>query len=116
MKSLTREVTAHIITDAQGGPLIPVFGVRTPHEIKEMKEGILWNKHFITIGGKSIFYKAWASRGIQILNHFLDSHGALFPFENFKSNRGRCSVLHICAGRLAAIPKNYIHIALSWQP
>ena len=55
MKSLTREVTTHIITDAQGGPLIPVFGVKTPHEINEMKEGILWNKHFITIGGKSIF-------------------------------------------------------------
>lgn len=66
MKSLTREVTTHIRTDAQGGPFNPVFGVKTPHEINEMKEEILWNKHFITIGGKSIFYKAWASRGIQI--------------------------------------------------
>ena len=75
MKSLTREVTTHIRTDAQGGPFNPVFGVKTPHEINEMKEEILWNKHFITIGGKSIFYKAWASRGIQILNDFLDSHG-----------------------------------------
>ena len=81
-----------------------------------MKEEILWNKHFISIGGKSIFYKAWASRGIQILNDLLDSHGVLFRFENFKSNRERCSVLHIYAGRLAAIPQNYIHIALSWQP
>ena len=84
---------------------------------KRMKEEILWNKHFITIGGMSIFYKAWVSRGIQILNHLLDSHGVLFPFENFKSNRGRCSVLHICAGRLAAIPKNYIlhcHGNLRW--
>ena len=116
MKSLTREVPTHIRTDAQGGPLIPVFGVKSPHEINEMKEEILWNKHFITIGGKSIFYKAWASRGIQILNDLLDSHGVLFRFENFKSNRERCSVLHIYAGRLAAIPQNYIHIALSWQP
>ena len=55
LKSLIREVTTHIRTDAQGGPLIPVFGVKTPHEIIEMKEEILWNKHFITIGGKSIF-------------------------------------------------------------
>ena len=86
MKSLTREVPTHIRTDAQGGPLIPVFGVKTPHEINEMKEEILWNKHFITIGRKSIFYKAWASRGIQILNDLLDSHGVLFRFENFKSN------------------------------
>ena len=116
MKSLTREVTPHIRTDAQGGPFNPVFGVKTPHEINEMKEEILCNKHFITIGGKSIFYKAWASRGIQILNDLLDSHGVLFRFENFKSNRERCSVLHIYAGRLAAIPQNYIHIALSWQP
>ena len=80
MKSLTREVTTHIRTDAQGGPFNPV----TPHEINEMKEEILWNKHFITIGGKSIFYKAWASRGIQILNDLLDSHGVLFHFENLK--------------------------------
>ena len=84
MKSLTREVTTHIRTDAQGGPFNPVFGVKTPHEINEMKEEILWNKHFITIGGKSIFYKAWASRGIQILNDLLDSHGVLFHFENLK--------------------------------
>lgn len=49
-----------------------------------MKEEILWNKHFITISGKSIFYKAWASRGIQILNDLLDSHGVLFHFENLK--------------------------------
>ena len=35
LKSLTREVTTHIRTDAQGGPLIPVFGVKTPHEINE---------------------------------------------------------------------------------
>lgn len=84
MKSLTREVPTHIRTDAQGGPLIPVFGVKSPNEINEMKEEILWNKHFITIGGKSIFYKAWASRGIQILNDLLDSHGVLFHFENLK--------------------------------
>ena len=84
MKSLTREVTTHIRTDAQGGPFNPVFGVKTPHEINEMKEEILWNKHFITIGGKSIFYKAWVSRGIQILNDLLDSHGVLFHFENLK--------------------------------
>ena len=58
--------------------------MKSPNEINEMKEEILCNKHFITIGGKSIFYKAWASRGIQILNDLLDSHGVLFHFENLK--------------------------------
>ena len=32
LNSLTREVPTHIRTDAQGGPLIPVFAVKTPHE------------------------------------------------------------------------------------
>ena len=37
-----RSHNTYIRTDAQGGPFNPV----TPHEINEMKEEILWNKHF----------------------------------------------------------------------
>ena len=42
----------------------------------------------------SIFYKAWASKGIQKLNDLLDSHGVFFSFENFKSRyRVPCTFL-----------------------
>ena len=53
----------------------------------------------------SIFYKAWASKGIQKLNDLLDSHGVFFSFENFKSRYGvRCTFLDY-AGLLALFPK-----------
>ena len=80
---------------------------KTPHNIKEMKEEILWNNRFIKIGERSIFYKAWASKGIQKLNDLLDSNGLFFSFENFKSKYGvRCTFLDY-AGLFAAIPKNW---------
>ena len=67
---------------------------KTPHNIKEMKEEKLWNNRFIKIGGRSISYKAWASKGIQKLNDLLDSNGLFFSFEHFKSKYGvRCTFL-----------------------
>ena len=80
---------------------------KTPHNIKEMKEEILWNNRFIKIGGRSIFYKAWTSKGIQKLNDLLDSNGLFFSFENFKSKYGVRGTFLDYAGLLAAIPKNW---------
>ena len=76
---------------------------KTPHNIKEMKEEILWNNRFIKIGGRSIFYKAWTSKGIQKLNELLDSNGLFFSFENF--NMEYASPFSIMQVFLQRIPK-----------
>ena len=80
---------------------------KTPHNIKEMKEEILWNNRFIKIGERSIFHKAWASKGIQTLNDLLDSNGRFFSSENFKSKYGVHWTFLDYAGLLAAIPKSW---------
>ena len=35
---------------------------------KEIKDECLWNNHFITIGGKSVFYKEWYNAGVRNLS------------------------------------------------
>ena len=80
---------------------------KTPLNINEMKDEILWNNRFIKIGGKTIYYKAWVSKGIRKINDLLDSH-SLFPFfKNFKSCFGVCCTFLDYAGLLATIPKHW---------
>ena len=37
---------------------------KEPLSVKEFKEKILWNNRYIKIGGKTVFCKAWVSKGI----------------------------------------------------
>ena len=79
---------------------------KIPLRVNEMKDEILWNNRFIKIGGKTIYYRTWVSKGIRKVND-LDSHGLFFSFENFKSCFGvRCTFLEY-SGLLAAIPKHW---------
>ena len=70
-----------------------------------MKEEILWNNRFIEIGGMLIFYKAWASKGIQKLNDLLNSNGIFFSFENFKSKYGDAAPFSITPVSSQRFPK-----------
>ena len=57
--------------------------------------------------GKSVFYKAWANKGIRKINNLLVSQGHFLSFENLKrSFRVHCTFLDY-AGLLAAIPKDW---------
>jgi len=45
---------------------------------------ILWNNHFITIGGKSIFYQQWYNAGVKNLSDILDEEGNFLSFPEFR--------------------------------
>ena len=51
---------------------------------KEIENEILWNNHFITIGGKSIFYRQWYNAGIKTLSDILDEEGNFLSFPEFR--------------------------------
>ena len=86
---------------------------KTPLNVNEMKQEILWNNRFIKRDGKFIFYKAWAEKGIRKINDLLDCQGHFPSFENFQcSFRVLCTFLDY-AGLLAAIPKNWKHAILA---
>ena len=47
---------------------------KVPLSVNEIKEEILWNNRFIKIGGKTVFYKAWVSKGILRIKDILNAH------------------------------------------
>ena len=50
---------------------------------KEIKDQILWNKHLITIGGKSVFYKEWYNADVRNLSDKLNEEGKFMSFSEF---------------------------------
>ena len=77
---------------------------KVPLSVNEIKEEILWNNRFIKIGGKTVFYKAWVSKGILRIKDILNVH------DNFLSFQELTDTFHIrgtfldYGGLLAGIP------------
>ena len=57
---------------------------KVPLTANEIKEEILWNNRFIKIGGKTVFYKAWVSKGILRIKDILNVHDNFLSFQTLK--------------------------------
>ena len=57
-----------------------------PHKVSlsvnEIKEEILWNDRYIKIGGKTVFCKAWVSKGILRIKDILNAHDNFLSFQD----------------------------------
>ena len=53
---------------------------RDPIDTKEIQQEIQWNNRFITISGKSIYYKTWVNRSILKVCNLLDTHARVISF------------------------------------
>ena len=68
---------------------------RDPIDAKEIQQEILWNNRFITISGKSIYYKTWVDKGILKVFNLVDTQGQFLCCEDFKCKFGvRCTFLN----------------------
>ena len=79
---------------------------KTPLNVNEVKKGILWNNRFIKRDRKSVFYKAWANKGIRKMDDLRDFQGHFLSFENFKRSFRVCCTFFDDASLLAAVPKD----------
>ena len=57
--------------------------MHTPTTKKETETEILWNNHFITIGGKSIFYRQWYNARVKTLSDILDKEETFLSLPKF---------------------------------
>ena len=74
-------------------PDLPLFYLNMLRFSKELfkckhMEEIIWNNKFITIEGKSIYYKEWHSRGVIFIQDLCDSQGNWLTFEAFVTKFG----------------------------
>ena len=88
---------------------------KVPLSVNEIKEEILWNNRFIKIGGKTVFYKAWVSKGILRIKDILNAHDNFLSFQDLKDAFDIRGTLLDYGGLLAAIPKDLKKCYLTWQ-
>ena len=67
---------------------------------------MLWNNRFIKIGGKTVLYKAWVSKGILRIKDILNAHDNFLSFQDLKDAFDIRGTLLDYGGLLAAIPKD----------
>ena len=80
---------------------------KVPLSVNEIKEEILWNNRFIKIGGKTVFYKAWVSKGILRIKDILNAHDNFLSFQELKDTFHIRGTFLDYGGLLAAIPKDW---------
>ena len=79
---------------------------KVPLSVNEIKEKILWNNRFIKIGGKTVFYKAWLSKGILRIKDILYAHDNFLSFQDLKDTFDIRGTFLDYGGLLAAIPND----------
>ena len=83
---------------------------KVPLSVNEIKEEILWNNRFIKIGGETVFYKAWVSKGILRIKDILNAHDNFLSFQELKDTFHIRGTFLDYGGLLAAIPKDRVAI------
>ena len=61
--------------------------MHTPTKTKEIENEILWKNHFITIGGKAIFYRQRYNAGVKTVSDVKDEEGNFLSFPEFRKKR-----------------------------
>ena len=80
---------------------------KVPLSVDEIKEEILWNDRYIKIGGKTVFCKAWVSKGILRIKDILNAHDNFLSFQELKDTFHIRGTFLDYGGLLAAIPKDW---------
>ena len=80
---------------------------KVPLSANEITEEILWNNRFIKIGGKTVFYIAWVSKGILRIKDILNAHDNFLSFQDLKDTFDVRGTFLDYGGLLAAIPKDW---------
>ena len=76
---------------------------KVPLSANEIKEEILRNNRFIKIGGKTVFHKAWVSKGILRIKDILNAHDNFLSFQDLKDTLDVLGTFLDYGGLLAAI-------------
>ena len=59
---------------------------KDPSSAKEYENEIIWNKRFIKIDGKSVFYPSWHRKGIIEIGHLLNENRKFLSRSEFQLN------------------------------
>ena len=92
---------------------------KVPLCVNEIKEEILWNDRYIKIGGKTVFCKAWVSKGILRIKDILNAHDNFLSLQDLKDTFDvRCSFLItvVFLQRFLKIGKMLSHMAIRYTP
>ena len=60
----------------------------TPLSKNEVGNEIIWNNKFVTIAGKSVFYRSWCKAGVKCIKGLITEDGNLMTLNVFQHNFG----------------------------
>ena len=78
----------------------------TPLSKNEVENEIIWNK-FVTIAGKSVFYRSWYEAGVKCIKDLITEDGNLMTLNVFQHNFGIRTHFLQHLGLLNAIPTSW---------
>ena len=79
----------------------------TPGSKYEVENEIIWNNKFITIAGKSVFYRSWYEAGVKYIKDLITENGNLMTLNAFQHTFGIKTHFLQYLGLLNAIPTSW---------
>ena len=79
----------------------------TPLNKNEVENEIMWNNKFVTIAGKSVFYRSWYEAGVKCIKDLITEDGNLMTLDVFKHTFGIRTHFLQYLGLLNAIPTSW---------
>jgi len=76
----------------------------TPDSKNEAENEIIWNNKFVTIAGKSVFYRSWYEAGVKYIKDLTTEDGNLMTLYVFQHTFGIKTHFLQYLGLLNAIP------------
>ena len=73
----------------------------------EVENEIIWNNKFVTIAGKSVFYRLWYEAGVKFIKDLLTEDGNLMTLNAFQHTFGIKTHFLQYLGLLNAIPTSW---------
>ena len=73
----------------------------------EVENEIIWNNKFVTIAGKSVFYRSWYEAGVKCIKDLITEDGNLVTLNVFQHNFGIRTHFLQYLGLLNAIPASW---------
>ena len=79
----------------------------TPLSKNKVENEIIWNIKFVTIAGKSVFYRSWYEAGVKCMKDLITEDGNLMTLNVFQHNFGIRTYFLQYLGLLNTIPTSW---------
>ena len=79
----------------------------TPLSKNEVENGVIWNNKFVTIAGKSVFYRSWYEAGVKYVKDLLTEDRNFMTLHVFQHTFGITTNFFQYLGLLNAIPASW---------